>query len=84
MTEAPRRPILKLKTAPKAIEPAPVPEPAAGLPRWKCKPCGTVLTVAEDLPADEVVRCGSCGARLGKAGEFHEGAGKVRARRLPD
>lgn len=83
MTDAPRRPILKLKIsppAPKAAEPVAVAPPAGD--RWKCKPCGGVVVITGEEPADLEIRCPACNARLGLAGEFHND-GKVRARRLP-
>lgn len=82
MTEAPRRPILKLKTTPKPPEAAPVAAPAQSAPQWKCKPCGAAFDVSEDLAPGDAVRCASCGARLGKAEDFRSGSGKVRARRV--
>lgn len=82
MSDPPRRPILKLKIAP-AAPPAPAlaSEPAAGA-RWKCKPCGGVVVITGDEPADQEIRCPACNARLGLADDFHAD-GKVRARRLP-
>jgi hypothetical protein len=64
MTEERRRPILRLKSPP-APKPAP---PVAS--RWKCKPCGTVVTVTGLEAADAVVRCTGCNAKLGVAGDF--------------
>lgn len=97
MSDAPRRPILKLKIDPPprpAPEPAP-PKPAAKLPAWakpagfaprrvpsrppprpapehawKCKPCGAAFTPARELGDEDPVRCPSCNARLGRAGDF--------------
>ena len=87
MTDAPRRPILKLKfppAAPPAPEPAPPTPPALVGDRWKCKPCGGIVVITGDEPADQDVRCPACNARLGLAGDFQaEGEAKVRARRLP-
>ncbi|HEX3919950.1 MAG TPA: hypothetical protein VHW60_21635 [Caulobacteraceae bacterium] len=73
-----QRPILRLKRDPTPPSPAPAPPP----PRWKCKPCGALVELAADLPADDAVRCAKCGARLGLARDFApDGSGKVRARR---
>ena len=86
MSDPPRRPILKLKFPP-AAAPAPAPAPLSELVgvRWKCKPCGALVTVTGQEPPDADVRCPACNARLGLAGDFQtpEGAAKVRARRLP-
>lgn len=88
MTDAPRRPILKLKfppAAPPAPEPSPQPAPAEATgERWKCKPCGGVVILTGDEPADQDIRCPACNARLGLAGDFQAGGEtRVRARRLP-
>ncbi|MCR5879706.1 hypothetical protein [Phenylobacterium sp. J367] len=84
MSEPPRRKILSLKNPPPLPvpppAPAPAPEPPAGA--WKCKPCGTRLDVPEDSDPEAVVRCPSCNANLGKAGQFlSDPPGKVRARK---
>jgi DNA-directed RNA polymerase subunit RPC12/RpoP len=83
MNERARRPILHLKlgaAAPaKDAEAAPaapgsVPRPAAAPApvayTWKCRPCGAAFTPPSEGPDDEAVRCPSCNARLGKAGDF--------------
>lgn len=57
----PRRPILRLKAAPKS---------APTVSRWRCKPCGAAVEIASDLPADAVIRCPACNARLGMASQF--------------
>jgi DNA-directed RNA polymerase subunit RPC12/RpoP len=83
MSDAPRRPILKLKFPP-APPPAPEPTPAEAVgTRWKCKPCGAVVVITGQEPAEDEVRCPACNARLGLAGDFQrsDGDGKVRARR---
>jgi len=80
MSEPARRPILSLKNPPLPKAP---PAPAR---RWKCKPCGGVLEVAPTLADDEAVRCPSCNARLGRAGQFRSEdpeQQKVRARLAP-
>ncbi|WGM39795.1 hypothetical protein [Caulobacter sp. NIBR1757] len=85
MSDPPRRPILKLKFPPAAPpRPEPTPVESAG-DRWKCKPCGGVVVITGQEPADQEVRCPACNARLGLAGDFQtaDGGGKVRARRLP-
>jgi hypothetical protein len=82
MTERPRRPILHLKLNPDRpppvpAVPAPPARPAAAKPQqtaiqgevWKCKPCGTAITIA-DMPIEGDVRCPGCNARLGKAEDF--------------
>jgi len=88
MTDEPRRrPILKLKNPPKVVIPgAPPPPPPAPPPPvqhdWKCKPCGTGLSVAPDIADEAEVRCPSCNARLGTAGDFRADPppAKLRAR----
>jgi DNA-directed RNA polymerase subunit RPC12/RpoP len=64
MTEERRRPILKLKNPP-----PPKPAPAVAS-KWKCKPCGALVTVTGEEAADDVVRCPACNAKLGVAGDF--------------
>ena len=92
VSDAPRRPILKLKLAPK---PPVAPEPAApqaapsvpSAPKWKCKPCGAVFSLTGLEKPDDEIRCAACNARLGKAEAFTadgEGEPKVRARRLSE
>ena len=64
MTEERRRPILRLKNPPAA-------KPVVAAPsRWKCKPCGALVTVTGEEPADDIVRCPACNAKLGVAGDF--------------
>jgi len=80
MSEPTRRPILSLKNPPQPKAPPPP------VRRWKCKPCGGVLEVAATLSDDEAVRCPSCNARLGRAGQFRSDdpeQQKVRARLAP-
>ncbi len=80
MSEPARRPILSLKNPPAPKVPPPPPS------RWKCKPCGGLVEVAASLADDEAVRCPSCNARLGKAGQFRADGPeqqKVRARPAP-
>jgi len=75
--ERPKRATLHLKLAPKTV----APELAKAL-TWKCKPCGKSLQVDDALADSEAVRCPSCKARLGVAGDFRSeppGA-KLRAR----
>lgn len=94
---APRRPILKLKIPPATPVEAP-PAPTARSrpvrleaptlpdgPQWKCKPCGALVVLTGQEADDAIIRCSSCNARLGLAGNFKPDApdaGKVRARRL--
>jgi hypothetical protein len=52
---------------PRARAPAPPPVPVAG---WKCKPCGASFDPAPELADEDFVRCPSCNARLGRAGDF--------------
>jgi DNA-directed RNA polymerase subunit RPC12/RpoP len=79
MNERVRRPILHLKlgaapspsAAPDATEtPAVAPPMPAPSMVWKCRPCGSSFEPPREGPDDEVVRCPSCNARLGKAGDF--------------
>ncbi|HEX4180640.1 MAG TPA: hypothetical protein VHY32_07590 [Caulobacteraceae bacterium] len=75
MTERARRPLLTLKLGASSATPAesdaaaPAPAPAPAYV-WKCRPCGAALTPPADGPDDEAVRCPSCNARLGRAGDF--------------
>jgi hypothetical protein len=58
------------------------PEPAA----WLCKPCGTRFTPDAALAPETPVRCPSCNAKLGKAGDFADpqpGFPRLRARPAP-
>jgi DNA-directed RNA polymerase subunit RPC12/RpoP len=82
LSEAPRkptsarRPILKLKS----VLNLQISDPPTVA--WKCKPCGAAVELTTDAPDDAVVRCRSCRARLGTAGDFREGSSdKLRARR---
>jgi DNA-directed RNA polymerase subunit RPC12/RpoP len=82
MDETPRpRKTLSLKGAVAPLVAAPPPQPEAQ-EVWKCKPCGAVVDLAGVSPGEDV-RCGSCGARLGKLEAFLSGeeAPKVRARK---
>ena len=78
MTEERRRPILRLKNPPAA-------KPVVAAPsRWKCKPCGTLISLTGEEPEDDVVRCPSCNAKLGSIGDFRAAEGdptRVRARK---
>ncbi len=79
-TPAPRK-TLSLKGAMRPL----VETPAAPEARevWKCKPCGAVVDLDGVAPG-EAVRCGACGARLGKLEQFladDEDGPKVRARK---
>ncbi|HEX3365001.1 hypothetical protein [Phenylobacterium sp.] len=79
MTERPSRPILHLKAATASPVLAP---PAAG---WRCKPCGAVVDVNSGLADADEVRCPSCGALLGRAGQFRSDPPqlqRIRARRV--
>ncbi|WP_332765272.1 hypothetical protein [Phenylobacterium sp.] len=85
MTEEPRRrPILRLKNPPKVIVPGAPPPPSPPPPAhdWKCKPCGAGLSVAAELEDAAEVRCPSCNAKLGTAGDFRADPppAKLRAR----
>ena len=80
MNERVRRPILSLKLGPSAAKPAEdgpdSAAPATAAPAapaaytWKCRPCGKAFVPPSEGPDDEAVRCPSCNARLGKAGDF--------------
>ncbi len=73
-SEPPKRPILRLKPV--------APKPPVST-FWKCKPCGGAVEVLCAAPPHEVVRCPTCNANLGKAGDFNsEPVGKVRARKV--
>lgn len=81
MDDTPRpRKTLSLKGAVAPLVTAPPPAEAKEV--WKCKPCGAVVDLDAVQPG-EPVRCGSCGARLGKLEAFLSGeeAPKVRARK---
>ncbi|UTP39564.1 hypothetical protein M9M90_20550 [Phenylobacterium sp. LH3H17] len=86
MTDEPRRrPILKLKNPPKVIvpgAPAPPPPPPPAH-EWKCKPCGAGLSVAPGLEDAAEVRCPSCNAKLGTAGDFRADPPPARLRARP-
>jgi DNA-directed RNA polymerase subunit RPC12/RpoP len=41
-----------------------------GAQTWKCRPCGKPFEIAGALADDDSVRCPSCNARLGRAGDF--------------
>jgi len=72
------RPILSL--SPKATEAFRLKTTA-----WVCKPCGARLTLDPDGADDDVVRCPTCQAKLGKLAAFKrpDEAGQVRARKVP-
>lgn len=89
--EPKRRPILSLKNPPKVVPPiaAKAAKPAAApatppAPQhdWKCKPCGTGFSIDAALGDEAVIRCPSCNAKLGTAGDFRADPlpTKVRAR----
>ncbi len=87
--EPKRRPILSLKNPPKVVVPQgpkkAAPPPAAPPPPqydWKCKPCGAGLSVEAMLDDEVVIRCPSCNAKLGTAGDFRADPppAKLRAR----
>jgi hypothetical protein len=56
--------------APRLAAPGPAATPPAPSLVWKCRPCGSSFEPPRAGPDDEVVRCPSCNARLGKAGDF--------------
>ncbi|MBO9707070.1 MAG: zinc ribbon domain-containing protein [Caulobacter sp.] len=69
---------------PEASPPPPPPAPAP-TGDFKCKPCGTRFDPPAELADDESVRCPSCNARLGLAGDFRADPPrleKLRARYL--
>lgn len=85
--EPKRRPILSLKNPPKVVVPearkkAPEPPPPAVHFDWKCKPCGAGVLIDEALGDEAVIRCPSCNAKLGTAGDFRADPppAKLRAR----
>jgi hypothetical protein len=95
MSDEPRpRKILSLKNPPtrplgpepirakKPGRPPPAPAPPPVQYDWKCKPCGTGFSVAPELADADPVRCPSCNAKLGLAGEFRAEPppAKLRAR----
>lgn len=68
-----------------APEPPPPPAPPPPAGDFKCKPCGTRFDPPAALADDESVRCPSCNARLGLAGDFRADpprVEKLRARYL--
>lgn len=87
MSDEPRRrPILSLKNPPKVVppeapKPAPQAQPAVQFD-WKCKPCGAGVLIDAALGDEAVVRCPSCNAKLGTAGDFRAEPppSKLRAR----
>ena len=85
--EPKRRPILSLKNPPKVVVPeAPkkAPEPPPPTPfDWKCKPCGAGILIDEGLDDDAVIRCPSCNAKLGTAGDFRAEPPPARLRARP-
>ena len=77
MNERARRPILHLKLGSPPAErteaarpDSPAVQSAPGTYTWKCRPCGTPLVPPREGPDDEAVRCPSCNARVGRAGDF--------------
>lgn len=89
--EPKRRPILSLKNPPKVVPPVAAkpakpaaPPPATPSPQhdWKCKPCGAGFSIEGSLGDEAVIRCPSCNAKLGTAGDFRTEPlpTKVRAR----
>jgi DNA-directed RNA polymerase subunit RPC12/RpoP len=82
MTERPSRTILHLKTpSPSAAKTPPV-AAAAG---WRCKPCGAAVDLDSGLADADEVRCPSCRALLGRAGQFRSDppqVQRIRARRV--
>ncbi|WP_312166420.1 hypothetical protein [Phenylobacterium sp.] len=90
--EPKRRPILSLKNPPKVVVPegpkkaAPPPPPPAPAPvqhDWKCKPCGAGLSVEASLADEVVIRCPSCNAKLGTAGDFRADPPPTKLRARP-
>lgn len=78
MTEERRRPILRLKSPP---PPKPAPPSAS---KWKCKPCGALVSLTGLEPLEDVVRCPSCNAKLGTVADFRSDPpelSRLRARR---
>ena len=61
-------------------ESKPVERPSHG---WKCKPCGAFFDPPAEGPDDEVVRCPSCNARIGVAGDFRQTPPAARLRARP-
>jgi DNA-directed RNA polymerase subunit RPC12/RpoP len=84
--EPKRRPILSLKNPPKVVLPeglrSPAPAPVPVQHDWKCKPCGAGFSVDAALADEVVIRCPSCNAKLGLAGDFRADPppAKLRAR----
>jgi DNA-directed RNA polymerase subunit RPC12/RpoP len=68
MTERPSRPILHLKAG--TVSLAKAPPAAAAATGWRCKPCGAAVDIESSLADADEVRCPSCGALLGRAGQF--------------
>jgi hypothetical protein len=82
MAENAKRPTLHLKFAAAAPAPQVAPTQPSSATAWKCKPCGKSLQLDAGLADDAAVRCPSCNARLGLAGEFRQvpPSPKLRAR----
>ena len=57
------------------------PEPIVGA-RWRCKPCGGLVVITDEMVDDEVVHCQNCNARLGLVADFRAEPppAKLRAR----
>lgn len=84
--EPKRRPILSLKNPPKVVPPIAVKPPAPPPPPqhdWKCKPCGTGFSIDAAVADEEVIRCPSCNAKLGTAGDFRADPLPTRVRARP-
>ncbi|HEY9233794.1 MULTISPECIES: hypothetical protein [Phenylobacterium] len=85
--EPKRRPILSLKNPPKVVVPEVVKKPPEPPPApqfdWKCKPCGAGIFIDEALGDEAVIRCPSCNAKLGTAGDFRAEPPPARLRARP-
>jgi hypothetical protein len=89
--EAPAKPAAWSKPKPdpftaqraRAPTPRPAPPPAAPAPAWKCRPCGSAFDVPPEAGDADAIRCPSCNAKLGLAGDFRSdppNLDKLRAR----
>lgn len=76
------KPASRFKPRPPPPPAAPEPPPLPEGDRWRCKPCGGLVVITAEMTDEDVVRCGSCNARLGLVADFRADPppAKLRAR----